>query len=178
MTTTTAEAARQASVTVATIRTWCRRGVVAATKRAGRWIIDAASLAYRIKLPTLLRPARKAVVLTAEAVVALGGRRWQKNGMDRVYVNDWAQFAGLDVSYYNTGNVSGAELDGHPIANGRAARLLGAIEKIWFDAADGQLHARHYGADAIEVRFLDGPRATIDLVARVFAGIRTAAAAL
>lgn len=46
----TTAAATQAGVTVATIRAWCRRGVVAAAKRAGRWVIDAASLAYRISL--------------------------------------------------------------------------------------------------------------------------------
>lgn len=46
----TTTAAAQANVTVATIRNWCRRGVVSAIKTAGRWIIDAASLAYRITL--------------------------------------------------------------------------------------------------------------------------------
>lgn len=56
----TTTAARQAGVTTATIRTWCRKGAVAAAKRAGRWVIDAASLAYRIslgapKLPDLTR---------------------------------------------------------------------------------------------------------------------------
>lgn len=48
--TTTAAAALQAHVTVATIRTWCRRGVITAAKRAGRWVIDAASLAHRITI--------------------------------------------------------------------------------------------------------------------------------
>jgi hypothetical protein len=46
----TTTAAQQAGVTVATVRTWCRIGAVAAVKRAGRWIIDAASLAHRITL--------------------------------------------------------------------------------------------------------------------------------
>lgn len=46
----TTAAATQAGVTVATIRTWCRRGVVAAAKVAGRWVIKAASLARRIAL--------------------------------------------------------------------------------------------------------------------------------
>lgn len=46
----TATAATQANVTVATIRTWCRRNVIPATKRAGRWTIDAASLTHRITL--------------------------------------------------------------------------------------------------------------------------------
>lgn len=43
-------AATQAGVTVATIRTWCRKGVITATKQAGRWIIDPASLNRRIEI--------------------------------------------------------------------------------------------------------------------------------
>ncbi|WP_327378025.1 helix-turn-helix domain-containing protein [Streptomyces sp. NBC_01216] len=46
----TATAATQARVTVDTIRAWCRRGVISATKTAGRWIIDTASLARRIAI--------------------------------------------------------------------------------------------------------------------------------
>lgn len=45
-------AATQAGVTVATIRTWCRTGVIAAVKSAGRWVIDTASLAHRITIGT------------------------------------------------------------------------------------------------------------------------------
>ncbi|MDI5965744.1 hypothetical protein [Streptantibioticus silvisoli] len=50
---TTTAAATQANVTVATIRTWCRRGVIAATKASGRWIVDATSLARRIAIGTM-----------------------------------------------------------------------------------------------------------------------------
>lgn len=46
----TTTAATQANVTVATIRTWCRNGVITATKQAGRWTIDTASLARRIEI--------------------------------------------------------------------------------------------------------------------------------
>lgn len=46
----TTTAAQQAGVTVATIRTWCRRNVIAALKVAGRWVIDTTSLVYRITL--------------------------------------------------------------------------------------------------------------------------------
>lgn len=49
-TTTTVEAAAQAGVTVATIRAWCRNGIIAAVKQAGRWVIDAASLTHRIAI--------------------------------------------------------------------------------------------------------------------------------
>ena len=46
----TTAAAIQANVTIDTIRTWCRIGAVAAVKAAGRWVIDAASLAHRIAI--------------------------------------------------------------------------------------------------------------------------------
>lgn len=46
----TSTAATQAGVTVSTVRTWCRRNVIAAVKVAGRWVIDATSLAYRASL--------------------------------------------------------------------------------------------------------------------------------
>lgn len=46
----TTTAATQANVTIATIRTWCRRGVIAAVKQAGRWTIDPASLNHRIEI--------------------------------------------------------------------------------------------------------------------------------
>ena len=62
----TTTAALQANVTVATIRTWCRAGAVAAVKQAGRWIIDTASLARRITIGA--RRARKqAAVLDLSA---------------------------------------------------------------------------------------------------------------
>jgi hypothetical protein len=57
----TSAAATEAHVTVATIRTWCRRGVVAAIKTAGRWIIDTTSLAHRIAIAAI-KATRKAAV--------------------------------------------------------------------------------------------------------------------
>lgn len=58
----TSTAAIQAGVTTDTIRTWCRIGAVAATKTAGRWIIDTASLARRIAIGAMR--ARKVVIVT------------------------------------------------------------------------------------------------------------------
>lgn len=46
----TTTAAQQAGVTVPTIRVWARMGAIRAVKVARRWVIDAASLAYRISL--------------------------------------------------------------------------------------------------------------------------------
>lgn len=55
----TTAAAAEAHVTVTTIRAWCRNGVVTATKAAGRWVINAASLAHRIAIAAM-RTTRKA----------------------------------------------------------------------------------------------------------------------
>ena len=57
----TTTAAQQAGVTVNTVRTWARMGAIKAVKVAGRWIIDARSLAYRIALGT--RTTRKATTV-------------------------------------------------------------------------------------------------------------------
>lgn len=173
----TTTAATEAHVTVATIRVWCRRGVIAATKTAGRWVIDAASLAHRIALAALKRPARP-FQLTADHILSLGGRRWQKNGMDRIYLNDWTEHAGIDIDYYKSGNICYAAIDGRSVANGRISSIVGTVANVYFDNADGLLHVKHYGADAVEVRFLDGQRTHLNLVARIFAGVKAAAAAL
>lgn len=60
----TAAAALQAGVTVGTIRTWCRNGVITAVKAFGRWIIDTTSLtrriaiaAYKTRKATMTEPA-------------------------------------------------------------------------------------------------------------------------
>ncbi|MCG6493455.1 hypothetical protein [Kitasatospora sp. A2-31] len=167
---TATNAATQAGVTVATIRTWCRTGAVAAVKKAGRWAIDAASLAYRIKLPTLLRK-RRPVVFTPEAMVAIGGKRWQRNGMDRVYFDNWAELAGLDVSYYKSGNISDATYRDEAISNSQARLILGSLSKVWFDTADGKLHCR--------LGWTDSRIATRDEIFKhAVAGIRTAITSL
>lgn len=55
----TTTAATTAGVTIATIRTWCRIGAIAAVKRAGRWIIDVASLTRRIAIGAMRRRTRQ-----------------------------------------------------------------------------------------------------------------------
>lgn len=175
----TTAAAIEASVTVETVRAWCRKGVVAAVKQAGKWTIDAASLAARIAIGQLkTRKAPRPVVYSIETMTAIGGSRWTKAGKDRVYLNDWIQYTGLEMSYYKSGNVSSASLDGRGIANGRVGRILSAVSKVYFDAADSRLHVQHYGADSVDVRYLDGDRDTVNLIDRINAGVHAAIAAL
>lgn len=169
----TTAAALEAHVTVDTIRTWCRIGAVAAVKAAGRWVIDTASLAHRIAIGAMRtrKTTPTPAIYSIETMTAIGGNRWQKNGMDRVYINNWAEFAGIETSRYNTGNISSASYQGEGISNSQAYKLLSSIDKVWFDAADGKLHGR-YGC--IESRVASRQ----ELWNAVVTGIRTAIAAL
>ncbi|WP_405611405.1 helix-turn-helix domain-containing protein [Streptomyces sp. NBC_01508] len=166
----TTTAATEANVTVATIRDWARRGIIAATKAAGRWVIDTASLAHRIAIGAMKRPAKPAA-FSIDNMVAIGGSRWQKNGMDRVYINNWANFLPLEIDQYKTGNISWAAWEGQEIANRQALLLLGSIDKVWFDSADGELHGR-FGSGESRVATRQ------EVWETVVAGIRTAIAAL
>lgn len=62
---TTTSAATQAGVTASTVQRWCRNGVIAATKAAGRWAINAASLAHRIAIAAMR--TRKATTVDLNA---------------------------------------------------------------------------------------------------------------
>lgn len=59
-----------------------------------------------------------------EELEAKGFKRWQKNGMDRMYIN--ASALGLICAYYKTGNISNAEFRGNHISNSEGYRLKGA----------------------------------------------------
>lgn len=161
----TATAAQIAKVTAATIRTWARYGAVAAVKLSGRWNIDPDSLNHRINLAA--KPATPKPI-TAENLVKVGGNRWTKNGHDRVYFNNWAEFAGLAVGRYNTGNICSASYRGESVANRQAGLTLGAIDKFWYDAADGKFHAR-YGYS--EPRFASRERLFHDAIAGIKAAV-------
>lgn len=165
----TTTAAAEANVTAATICTWARRGVIAATKTAGRWVIDATSLARRIAIGA--RKARKAIAFTVETLTAIGGSRWQRGDMDRVYFNNPAQLAGLELSHYKSGSISGAYWQGELVSNSQGYKLATSIDKLWFDLADGKFHCRFGFSESREASRTEVFHAAI-------AGIRTAIAAL
>ncbi|MEU9760303.1 hypothetical protein [Streptomyces sp. NPDC047987] len=167
----TATAAATAKVTVATIRGWARNGVVAATKVAGRWVIDTASLARRIAIGAMKKPAKKLIAFTIDTMTAIGGQRWQKNGMDRVYLNGFQAVPGLELDHYKSGSISYASLDGDKVSNAEGGRLATAVDKVYFDAADGRVHIKWGWGN---------PRSlTRDAIAdRIFTAVRTAIAAL
>ena len=84
----------------------------------------------------------------AEAIKAIGGQDWEKYGKHRIYINDLPRWIGLECTYYNTGNISSATLDGERISNSQARRYMHTLDgKIWYDYADDQLHSRGIADD-------------------------------
>jgi len=59
-----------------------------------------------------------------DKLIAAGGNRWQKSGMDRIYFK--ASQLGLDYSCYKTGNISSATFNGERISNSEANRMYSA----------------------------------------------------
>jgi|GEM_PF-2872116 len=80
------------------------------------------------------------------------GNRWQKNGMDRIYFNDLATWFGLELSYYKTGNICSATLDGERISNNSARHYLSKLNgKIWFDLTTGRFESKNIDPEFAEV---------------------------
>lgn len=79
--------------------------------------------------------------MTAEIIAkyeAAGFKRWTKGNMDRLYIN--ATDLGLNVEYYNTGNVRNATWQGERVSNADGRRLLAT--KLWVDVETGESHIR------------------------------------
>lgn len=64
-----------------------------------------------------------------------GFNRWTKGNMDRLYIDP--DKLGLELSFYNSGNISSAWFDGEKISNS-IARQLGFI-KLWIDVKTGEV---------------------------------------
>ena len=76
--------------------------------------------------------------ITAQQIIALGGREWTgRNGQRRIYLNDWHELAGLKVSWYKSGSISSATIDGELISNRKAGALMTA--RVWYDVEAGEL---------------------------------------
>lgn len=81
-------------------------------------------------------------------LVEIGGSEWKKNEMHRVYFNDFSERLGLHVDRYNTGNISGATLNGQHISNSEAKRIIGRLNelKVWYDVTTGKLMLKNSAA--------------------------------
>lgn len=108
--------------------------------------------------------------ITAQQVLSLGGREWVgRDGRKRIYLNNWADLAGLEVVRYGSGNIRWAAIDGEQVSNTKAAVLAGA--KVWYDVETGELrHTIRRAAEDARIDVAD------TLIGNLIAAIRRAGA--
>lgn len=87
-----------------------------------------------------------------DQLISIGGKLWEKGDKSRVYFNNLRELAGLELSFYGTGNVSYAKLDGEKISNRRAKALATELDfgKFWWDAADELFHGTGMSKEMID----------------------------
>lgn len=109
--------------------------------------------------------------ITAQQVLSLGGREWVgRDGRKRIYLNNWADLAGLEVVRYGSGNIRWAAIDGEQVSNTKAAVLAGA--KVWFEPETGELrHTIRHVAEAARIGHVGDV-----LISNLIAAIRRAGA--
>ena len=56
------------------------------------------------------------------------------SGERRRYVNNWLEIFGFEATYYKTGNIASATINGGDLSNAAATRLKGV--KVWIDDQD------------------------------------------
>lgn len=94
-----------------------------AAEKFGRRAIEYIALALRDAWEEIKKMGRD-ITERIEELEAKGFKRWQKNGMDRMYIN--ASTLGLECSYYKTGNISSAWFNGEHISNSMGYRMKNA----------------------------------------------------
>lgn len=93
----------------------------------------------------------KEVRYTVEDLIAMGAKRWEKAGYDRLYLNNAGlKLAGLEISRYNTGNVSLAKLNGEKVSNAKASRMASIVERAFVDLTTGKLNCTQSSDDDVQ----------------------------
>ena len=79
------------------------------------------------------------------------GKRWvARDGSVRWYVNKWHEIAGIEASYYKTGNVYSVSIEGYTSVSNTwfTKNLMSA--KVWVDQ-DCKVHCDYFGEDARDI---------------------------
>lgn len=74
------------------------------------------------------------------ALIEAGCNRWKKYGKDRVYLRHiGAALMGLELTYYKSGCISGAWLNGEEISHAEGGRVLNTFGDAYIDLATGKI---------------------------------------
>lgn len=85
-----------------------------------------------------------------QKLIEIGGNEWIKDEYHRIYFNldVMVEMIGLDLSFYKTGNIQSARLNGDSISNSHAKRLLSSIDgKFWYDVKNDKWTCKNMDAD-------------------------------
>ena len=80
-----------------------------------------------------------------DRLIAVGGNLWENYGKKRIYFNvsDVLAMAGYDYDCYNTGNISGATLNGERISNSEMRRVLQKFnDNYYYDCVSNEFATR------------------------------------
>ena len=72
-----------------------------------------------------------------EKLIDAGGNLWEKGEMRRIYLNEWLELAGVNITRYNTGNISSASINGEKLSNAKASEL--ASVKCYWDCTKAKI---------------------------------------
>lgn len=86
----------------------------------------------------------KAKEETIAILEKLGGNLWEKGNFSRVYFD--AEDFGFELTYYKSGNIQYAELNGEHVSNAYARRVL--CGKYWYDLKEGKFMRKTDSVDA------------------------------
>lgn len=167
-TVTTTTAAELAGVTVDTIRGWARYGAIKAAKKAGRWVIDRASLLRRIALGIRHTRKERPVHLTVANLTAVGGREWKRGDKHRVYFNSISDYLPIEIEHYKSGRISWAAWEGEEISNSQAYLILQSVDGVYYDVVEEKFYGRYgwresriVSKEEVWNRIVDGIKAAV-----------------
>lgn len=84
----------------------------------------------------------------------IGGVMWERDNIRRVYFNDLARWYGLSYSTYkSSGRPYNCSLDGKPISNNQAYKLITKLQlnaKFWYDVNTGEFASRNLSTSEFE----------------------------
>ncbi|KMJ46699.1 hypothetical protein AB204_02465 [Xenorhabdus khoisanae] len=93
---------------------------------------------YMIAFSLALRDIYSSMNNTEKKLLSMGFKAWERNGHRRIYINieRFEEVFGLKVSFYKTGNISSAKLNGEKISNSKACELIPL--KAFYDCVNNE----------------------------------------
>lgn len=83
----------------------------------------------------------KGLRYTVEQLEQMGATRWTEYGHDRLYLNEAGlKLAELEISRYNTGNISLAKFKGEEVSHSRGGTMAYVVETAHIDLTTGKLY--------------------------------------